>query len=206
MIMLIKENITKILNRKSNLKIKFSINFCENHNLKYSFAFKETKYTFVDKEVRTINFLNDFLNQIYYYLISYEKKQIQHNNYYSSMIRLGEDKIIDVEFKLIKPTIFGFRIWERDNYSIPNSKSNNLIKTQLNVIDFLNIVLIGYSNFLKKYGFTQIADRYGEKEFPLFALLKLMQFLELNHLNQLLNFKDLELNIPYEVETDLLKY
>jgi len=183
----------------------FLIDFCKDDTLRYSFSNKGEKHAFNETIAWSFSFLNEFLSNIYNYLLAYEEKEIEHNDYYSAIIQIGDaGTIIDVEFKFTKPSIIGFRIWKRPERTSPNSKSNNILKTQLPVDVFITMVITGYSNFLYNYGLTIIAKRFGKREFPLIAFLKLLHYIEQNRLNPSKGFKVLVCDIPFSVELKLL--
>lgn len=183
----------------------FLIDFCKDNTLRYSFFNKGEKHAFDETKNWSFSFLNEFLSNIYSYLLAYDEKEIEHNGYYSAVIQIGDaGTIIDVEFKFTKPSIIGFRIWKRPERTSPNSKSESIFKTQLPVYDFVTMAITGYSNFLEKYGLTIIAKRFGKREFPLIALLKLLHYMEEYKVNPSVNFKVLGSDIPLSVELKLL--
>lgn len=81
-----KNIINPALLNKPDFTNRFSIEFCKDNKLKFIFEIKPHRFVFKELNHLDSIFLKDFLNYIYYYLISYEKKEIQHNGYYSSSI------------------------------------------------------------------------------------------------------------------------
>jgi len=181
-------------------QLKITINFDSQNRLKFYFTSGKQRCSFYAIFHWETGILDDFLNQFVLYFTNYEHLKIEDRFYWSSSTFTG----YYVEQKLDLNHMLKLRIRKSKEYIDLRSNRKIIFKTQLNVNDFIKIVVDAYGVFLQKYGFTFIGKHYGSDKFPLDAFLKLKNYLFHNYEKQTYHSSILDESISFAKELEIL--